>query len=642
MRNLIFFMIVIFFFGCGGSSSNEASQKIELPSKIDWYWQLQGDLNKTIDAKLYDIDLFDSSKEIIKKLHNDDKIVICYFSAGTYEDWRDDKDRFQQEDIGNNLDEWEGEKWLDIRSKNVRNIMKERLDLAKEKGCDGIEADNVDGYTNDTGFNITDEEQLNYNKFLAEEAKKRGLLIGLKNDLNQIESLVDYFDFALNEQCHKFNECDKLKPFVERGKPVLNAEYDKQYRDDDNITILCNQSEEQKFNTLILPLNLDGSFEIDCKNYLYKKFRVGYGGASAFKFYDNRWINSYDLMFGKISGDKFQELSNYLKQGKYVSIWITNGWKEEWIDLKKVQKFIDNGKIPVFIYFWFGDKLMNGLSDDKIDEYLTDVKRVDKFLSTLKGEYFIILEPEFNKKNIVSNKTEQMKFIDVMENSIKILKKDNRKLSLCMMDTGDRDINLKDSKCGYSNCALGDKFEWSKTFPIYDKLIDKLDFLSFQEMIGQFSRDPSNPGSWDNPNPIAYSDDKIGIDYLPQRVDNFAKFLKDRYKKPVFLPYIAIATATWNDDNEDGVVDNDEIDKNGWVEKAENVYKNLYSKNLFGYSVMELFDNPTHDKGGYQFFMQNEYHLGIVGGEIKNQQLTDELQFKGKVLDYIFQNRGEN
>jgi hypothetical protein len=41
--------------------------------------------------------------------------VICYFSAGSYENWRSDKNDFPSDVLGNKLEHWEGEKWLDIR-----------------------------------------------------------------------------------------------------------------------------------------------------------------------------------------------------------------------------------------------------------------------------------------------------------------------------------------------------------------------------------------------------------------------------------------------------------------------------------------------------------------------------------------------
>ena len=74
------------------------------------------------------------------------KKVICYFSAGSYEDWRPDASEFKKEDLGRDLDGWPGEKWLDLDSENVRRVMKGRVELAKEKGCDGVDPDNVDGY----------------------------------------------------------------------------------------------------------------------------------------------------------------------------------------------------------------------------------------------------------------------------------------------------------------------------------------------------------------------------------------------------------------------------------------------------------------------------------------------------------------
>ena len=101
-----------------------------------------------------------------------------------------------------------------------------RLELAAEKGCDGVEPDNVDGYTNDTGVNLSAQDQLTYNKFLATEAHKLGLSIGLKNNLEQVKELEPYFDWALNEQCFQYDECDMLTPFVEANKAVFGVEYE--------------------------------------------------------------------------------------------------------------------------------------------------------------------------------------------------------------------------------------------------------------------------------------------------------------------------------------------------------------------------------------------------------------------------------
>ena len=65
-----------------------------------------------------------------------------------------------------------------------------------------------------------------FNRWLAQEAHQRGLAIGLKNDMGQIPDLLDDFDWALNEQCFQFDECDTLLPFIEAGQPVFNVEYE--------------------------------------------------------------------------------------------------------------------------------------------------------------------------------------------------------------------------------------------------------------------------------------------------------------------------------------------------------------------------------------------------------------------------------
>ncbi len=210
--------------------------------------------------------MFDSSLDLIQSLKDDGKKVICYFSAGSYEDWRSDKGDFPISALGDNMDGWEGEQWLDISNEELASVMKARLDLAKEKGCDGVEPDNMDGYTNNTGFDLTADDQLAYNKFIANEAKKRGLSIGLKNDLNQIVELEPYYDFAINEQCHQYNECNLLVPFINANKPVLNVEYNQDYIDDlTERENMCNSSISFGFKTLILPLYLDDSFRYSCE-----------------------------------------------------------------------------------------------------------------------------------------------------------------------------------------------------------------------------------------------------------------------------------------------------------------------------------------------------------------------------------------
>lgn len=237
------------------------------PMNVTWQWQLRGKVNTGYNVEIYDIDLFDSPDSLIDEHHSSGKKVICYFSAGSYEDWRPDAAEFSMGDLGDTLEGWEDEKWLDIRSDGVRRIMQQRLDLAKQKGCDGVEPDNVDGYMNDSGFDLSAADQLAYNRFIAEEAHKRGLAVGLKNDLDQADQLAGLFDFSVNEQCHEYDECDQLAPFIKVGKPVLNAEYEEDLIDDGaRRRLLCDEAIEEGFSTLILPLELDDSFRFSCQS----------------------------------------------------------------------------------------------------------------------------------------------------------------------------------------------------------------------------------------------------------------------------------------------------------------------------------------------------------------------------------------
>lgn len=230
-----------------------------------WQWQLQGAINTGYDVDVYDVDLFDTDVALIEDLQSAGRRVVCYFSAGSAEDWRPDFDQFDAGDVGEPLDGWEGERWVDIRSVEVHAIMKARLDLAASKGCDGVEPDNVASFDDDTGFDLTADDQLLYNRLIASEAHARDLTVGLKNDGLQIRELVGSYDFALNEECHEYDECGDYAPFIEAGKPVFNAEYRSSLNDAQALANqICDGAADGGLRTLVLPLDLDDSFRVSC------------------------------------------------------------------------------------------------------------------------------------------------------------------------------------------------------------------------------------------------------------------------------------------------------------------------------------------------------------------------------------------
>ncbi|KAF2022117.1 glycoside hydrolase family 114 protein, partial [Aaosphaeria arxii CBS 175.79] len=175
-----------------------------------------------------DIDLFDTDKATIADLKAT-KQVICYFSAGTKEGWRPDAGSFKDGDVGKNMDDWPDEAWLNVKSENVRNIMKLRIKKAAESGCTAVDPDNVDGFVSDggqDGFGYDKSAYVDYVKFLAQEANAQNLAMGLKNAVDIIPDVVSVVQFAVNEQCHEYaGECAKYKPFTAQNKAVFNIEY---------------------------------------------------------------------------------------------------------------------------------------------------------------------------------------------------------------------------------------------------------------------------------------------------------------------------------------------------------------------------------------------------------------------------------
>jgi hypothetical protein len=210
--------------GGGSPTPADGASTSTPPFKASWGYQLQGEL-RVPGAHVFDIDGFDTPNSFVSRLHARGRYAVCYIDAGTWENWRPDRNRFPASVLGRS-NGWPGERWLDIRRLDVlAPIMRARMQICKRKGFDAIEPDNVDGYANQTGFALTARDQLTYNRYLARTAHNLGVAVGLKNDLDQVASLQGAFDFAVVEQCFQFSECWKLQPFLRSAKPVFEVEY---------------------------------------------------------------------------------------------------------------------------------------------------------------------------------------------------------------------------------------------------------------------------------------------------------------------------------------------------------------------------------------------------------------------------------
>ncbi len=233
------------------SPTPSASWQIELAHPLT---------NVTFNESIYDIDMFDNNATTITKLHRLGRKVICYFSAGSFENWRPDAGSFSNKtDLGKPLDGWAGEWWLNTNSSNVRNIMLSRLDLAVTKGCDGVDPDNVDGYDNENGLGLTQADAVSYVNFLADAAHARNLSVGLKNAGEIIPQVLEKVQWAVNEQCVQYGECDTWQPFVEAGKPVFHIEYP---GGAPNVAVqkvdsICGDADAKGFETVMKEMDLD-------------------------------------------------------------------------------------------------------------------------------------------------------------------------------------------------------------------------------------------------------------------------------------------------------------------------------------------------------------------------------------------------
>lgn len=229
------------------------------PVETLWQWQIDGEpLDLAIDVPLYDIDLFYYSRDDVARLHALGRHVFCYVDVGAWEAYRPDAGRFPPDVIGRETG-WKGERYLDIRRLDVLGpILAQRLDLCQQKGFDGVEGDYQANYDEDTGFPLTLADQLTFNRWLIAQAHARHLSVGLKNGPKLAAQLAAEYDWALNEQCFAFDECEGYRAFIALGKPVFQVEYDLEPRQ------FCPQANALQFNAMQKHRALD-AYRVACR-----------------------------------------------------------------------------------------------------------------------------------------------------------------------------------------------------------------------------------------------------------------------------------------------------------------------------------------------------------------------------------------
>ncbi len=75
--------------------------------------------------------------------------------------------------------------------------------------------------------------------------------------MDQVNDLLPYFDWSLNEQCFQYKECDTLLPFISSDKAVMKVEYKL------NPSQFCSKTNAMNFNSMKKRLNL-GPYRVAC------------------------------------------------------------------------------------------------------------------------------------------------------------------------------------------------------------------------------------------------------------------------------------------------------------------------------------------------------------------------------------------
>ena len=187
--------------------------------------QLMAPYDLARPADVVALPLFDTLPVRLQELRRRGVAAVCYVMAGAWESWRPDAGQFPQPVVGRRIEGRADQRWLDIRQASLRPVLERRVELCHDRGFDGVLFAGLDGYTRDSGFDLTAEQQLAFNRWLAEVAHARGLAAGIVNDLDQAAELANAFEFLVADACLEQGNCAAVQPFLAAHKPVFLLAY---------------------------------------------------------------------------------------------------------------------------------------------------------------------------------------------------------------------------------------------------------------------------------------------------------------------------------------------------------------------------------------------------------------------------------
>jgi len=183
--------------------------------------QLLGTLDTSIDADVFIVD-FEKEETELAPLVSASKYIACYFSAGSFEPWRDDAELFPESVLGDPLDDYPNERWIDVSSDAVLERMSARITLAKERGCSAIYPSLVRPGSSEVGFGLSSEEYLLFSQrlvALAHEAEL-GAIHPSGSARTGEEELYDA-TLVLVSGCVSADNCGDWASYQESGRAVF-------------------------------------------------------------------------------------------------------------------------------------------------------------------------------------------------------------------------------------------------------------------------------------------------------------------------------------------------------------------------------------------------------------------------------------
>jgi hypothetical protein len=191
-----------------------------------WQWQIDhSTINPVLDVQVYDIDYeHPNIASVISQLHAKGIKVICYVPVGDAENYRSDWSQFQGH-LGGAIDGWPDERWVNIKDPAVKPILVARFQKCRDAGADAVEPDMIEAYANDSGLSLTYNDQLVFNRWVADQVHSMDMSIMQKGDSEQAKDLEPWFDGMIQEECYQYGFCADTMPYIQAGKAVFIAEY---------------------------------------------------------------------------------------------------------------------------------------------------------------------------------------------------------------------------------------------------------------------------------------------------------------------------------------------------------------------------------------------------------------------------------